>query len=45
MGASIPLSITLVNCGRLMHLAIAYRRVWLLNGSASVLSMTHCTVG
>ena len=40
-----PLSITLANWAWLMHLAMAMRSVWLLNGAAEVLSMMHCTVG
>ena len=40
-----PLSMTLEYWARLMHMAIAVRSVWLLKGSALVLSMMHCTVG
>ena len=45
MGMSTPLSMTLEYWARLTHLAMATRSVWLLNGSAEVFSMMHCTVG
>ena len=45
MGASMPLSMTLAYWAWLMHIAMAWRSVLLLNGAVEVFNMMHCTVG
>ena len=45
MGVSTPLVITLEYWAWLMHIAMAWRSVLLLNGVVEVFNMMHCTVG